>query len=130
MAEFSQSSIAKLETCHEDLQRLFYQVVNHFDCKVLEGHRGQIAQNIGFGSGNSQLKWPDGKHNKIPSIAVDVIPYPVDWKDRERMSYFAGVVKGLAISMNIKIRWGGDWNMDTQVKDNKFDDMVHWELIL
>jgi len=28
----------------------------------------------------------------------------------------------------MKIRWGGDWDMDTQTKDNKFDDLVHFEL--
>jgi len=30
--------------------------------------------------------------------------------------------------MGLKIRWGGDWDMDTQTKDNKFDDLVHFEL--
>jgi len=30
--------------------------------------------------------------------------------------------------MGMKIRWGGDWDMDTQTKDNKFDDLVHFEL--
>ena len=29
---------------------------------------------------------------------------------------------------SLKIRWGGDWDMDTQTKDNKFDDLVHFEL--
>ena len=31
--------------------------------------------------------------------------------------------------MGIKIRWGGDWDSDTQVNDNKFDDLVHFEEI-
>ena len=31
--------------------------------------------------------------------------------------------------MNIKLRWGGDWDRDTQVKDNSFDDLLHFELI-
>ena len=44
------------------------------------------------------------------------------------MSYFAGVVKGIASQMGIGIRWGGDWDMDTEVKDNRFDDLVHFEL--
>jgi hypothetical protein len=29
----------------------------------------------------------------------------------------------------LKLRWGGDWDMDTEVKDNKFDDLVHFELV-
>jgi peptidoglycan L-alanyl-D-glutamate endopeptidase CwlK len=128
MPEFSQKSLNKLNTCDERLQRIFHQVINFFDCTILEGHRGQLAQDRAYKEGKSQLKWPEGKHNKIPSIAVDVIPYPIDWNDRERMSYFAGFVKGIATSMNINIRWGGDWDSDTQVNDNNFDDLVHFEL--
>ena len=30
--------------------------------------------------------------------------------------------------MGLKIRWGGDWDMDTQVKDNNFDDLPHFEI--
>jgi hypothetical protein len=28
----------------------------------------------------------------------------------------------------LKIRWGGDWDMYTKTKDNKFDDLVHFEI--
>ena len=30
--------------------------------------------------------------------------------------------------MNINLRWGGDWNQDFQVNDNKFDDFPHFEV--
>ena len=30
---------------------------------------------------------------------------------------------------DIKLRWGGDWNMNFEVDDNKFDDFPHFELI-
>jgi peptidoglycan L-alanyl-D-glutamate endopeptidase CwlK len=59
---------------------------------------------------------------------VDVVPYPIDWKDRERMTYFAGFVMGIASQMDLKIRWGGDWNMNTELKDNNFDDLPHFEI--
>jgi hypothetical protein len=36
----------------------------------------------------------------------------------------------MASSMGIKIRWGGDWNGDWKVKDNHFDDLPHFELIV
>jgi len=48
--------------------------------------------------------------------------------DRERFTYFAGYVVGIAYQMGLKIRWGGDWDMDTQVKDNNFDDLPHFEI--
>ena len=128
MPRFSRKSKAKLDTCDERLQDVFKEVVKHFDCTIIEGHRGKEKQNEAYKKGNSKLKYPHGKHNKIPSIAVDVIPYPIDWEDRERMSYFAGFVLGIARSKGITLRWGGDWDMDTKVKDNKFDDLVHFEI--
>ena len=30
--------------------------------------------------------------------------------------------------MDINLRWGGDWDQDTEVKDNRFDDLGHFEL--
>ena len=130
MPSFGKSSKKELDTCHEALQVLFNKVVKEFDCSVLKGYRGEKEQNEAFDRGNSTLKYPNGKHNQNPSIAVDVIPYPEDWEDRERMSFFAGFVKGVSLNMGLKIRWGGDWNSDTQVKDNNFDDLVHFELVL
>jgi peptidoglycan L-alanyl-D-glutamate endopeptidase CwlK len=135
MPEFSQSSLDQLSSCHPDLQTLFSEVIKHFDCKVIEGHRNEEKQNKAFAEGKSKLMWPHGKHNKLPSMAVDVVPCPIDWNDRERMTYFSGWVMGIArllkdqgrISHNV--RWGNDWNNDTQVKDNNFDDLPHFELV-
>jgi len=120
--------MGRLNTCDEDLIALFQEVVKYFDCSVLEGHRGEEKQNKYFNEGKSKLKYPEGRHNKKPSNAVDVVPYPVDWEDREQMSYFAGFVKGVAYKMGIPIRWGGDWNNNNDLKDNNFDDLPHFEL--
>ena len=51
-----------------------------------------------------------------------MVPYPIDWDDRDRFHYFGGYVLGVAKQMGLNIRWGGDWNQDTQSKDIKFDD--------
>ena len=128
MAKFGKTSKKRLGTCEKDLQRLFEEVVKHFDCSVLEGHRGQEKQDKYFNEGKSKVKYPKGRHNASPSMAVDVVPYPIDWHDRERFHLFAGFVIGIAQSMGIKLRWGGDWNMNFEVDDNKFDDFPHFEL--
>jgi hypothetical protein len=129
MASFGRRSKANLSTAHPDLQRLFNEVVKHFDCSVTCGHRGKEAQNEAYHSGRSKVKWPDGNHNSKPSQAVDVIPYPVDWGDIKRFYMFVGFVRGIAASMNIKIVAGADWDGDTQVKDQDFNDLPHFELI-
>tara|TARA_R110002072_G_scaffold98035_1_gene215902 strand:+ start:175 stop:567 length:393 start_codon:yes stop_codon:yes gene_type:complete len=128
MPRFGKRSISRLKTCDQKLQELFYEVVKHFDCSIIEGHRGEERQNKAFADGNSKVKYPNGKHNQNPSVAVDVAPYPIDWSDRDRFHYFGGFVLGVAKEMGMNIRWGGDWNQDTHTKDNKFDDLVHFEI--
>lgn len=129
MPTFGAKSLANLTTCDLRLQRLFLEVVKHFDCTVTCGYRGQVEQEAAFVAGNSKLHFPNGNHNKLPSYAVDVYPYPVDMADIKRFYYFAGFVLGIASQMGIKIRTGCDWNNNTQVKDNIFNDLVHFEVV-
>ena len=128
MPKFGKTSRKRLDTCEKDIQLLFQEVVRDFDCTIVCGHRGEKAQNEAYKRGNSKVKYPKGRHNADPSRAVDVAPYPIDWTDRERFTYFAGFVKGVASQMGIDLIWGGDWDGDTDLNDNNFDDLVHFEL--
>ena len=135
MPSFSKASSARLSGCHPDLQAIFSEVVKRFDCTVMTGHRDKATQNRLKDEGKSQLSWPLSRHNAMPSMAADVAPYPIDWDDMARFNYFAGFVMGVARQLKESgkishdVRWGGDWDMDTQVKDNSFDDLVHFELV-
>ena len=128
MPRFGKKSRKNLSTCHEDLQKVFNEVIKHVDCSVLEGHRDERRQEKLFSEGKTKVHYPMGRHNSKPSRAVDVVPYPVDWNDRERFHLFSGFVLGMARGMGITLRWGGDWNMNFEVDDNKFDDFPHFEL--
>ena len=128
MPRFGKRSKERLATCEKDLQMLFNEVIRYVDCSILEGHRKKDRQNSLYEEGKTKVKYPRGRHNASPSRAVDVVPYPIDWEDRERMTLFAGFVLGIASQMGINIRWGGDWDKDFEVKDNKFDDFPHFEL--
>ena len=128
MPYFGKKSKERLNTCDSNLQKVFNEVIKHVDCSVLEGHREKDRQNKLFEEGKTKVKYPKGRHNRQPSSAVDVTPYPVDWKDRERQTLFAGFVIGVASQMGINLRWGGDWDQDFQVVDNRFDDFPHFEL--
>lgn len=128
MPKFSKSSKDRLATAHPDLQRLFTEVVEYFDCSVICGHRDQAEQDLAYATKKSKLKWPNSKHNKTPSLAVDVVPWPVDWKDTDRFLFFGGFVMGMAKAMGISLRWGGDWDGDNDQKDEKFRDLPHFEL--
>lgn len=138
MPKFSNRSTQILSTCRLELVMVFSEVVKTFDCTVISGYRGEAEQNDLVQRGLSKLKFPNSKHNcykLIPggvrapdSKAVDVVPYPINWHDRERMTFFAGFVLGVAHQQGIALRWGGDWDGDWQVRDNNFDDLAHFEL--
>ena len=128
MAKFGRKSRERLATAHPDLQKIFNEVIKYVDCSVLEGQRDERTQDRLFEEGKTKVRYPLGRHNSKPSRAVDVVPYPVDWDDRERFTLFAGFVLGMANRMGINLRWGGDWNMNFKVNDNKFDDFPHFEL--
>ena len=128
MAKFGRRSKERLKSCDKKLQKDFNEVIKYVDCSVLEGHRSAERQNKLYDEGKTKVRYPNGRHNADPSRAVDVVPYPIDWDDRERFHLFAGFVIGIARSMNIKLRWGGDWNMNFEVDDNNFDDFPHFEI--
>ena len=129
MPRFGKKSKEQLATCNEKLRRVFNEVIKTVDCSILEGHRGKDRQNALYKEGKTKVKYPNGRHNEFLSRAADVVPYPIDWDDRERFHLFAGFVLGTAKQMGIKLRWGGDWNINWFVDDNKFDDFPHFELI-
>ena len=98
---------------------------------------GKKDQDKFFDEGKTKVKWPDGKHNKTPSEAVDSVPYPIDWNDRERfIGYGCYVLGGVADAlysagkMKHKVRWGGDWNhTDREFTPQNFNDYPHFELV-
>ena len=139
MGYFGRKSRERLNTCHADLVTLFTAVAEEIDCSVICGHRNEADQEKAFDSGHSKVHFPHGKHNSNPSTAIDVAPYPIVWNDLPRFYWFAGWVLAKAeILRNVgeithKIRWGGNWNGIKKgridFKDNKFDDLPHFELI-
>lgn len=127
---FSYKSKRELEGCHHDIKLLAHRVLEKYDHSISEGHRGKKRQNELKLGGLTKLSFPESKHNKIPSLAFDAVPYPVDWKNIKRFYHFAGYVLATAESMGIEIRWGGDWNRNYDLDDQSFMDLVHFELVL
>jgi hypothetical protein len=123
MASFGKSSKEKLATCDPRLQEILNEVIKIRDISILCGHRGEEEQNKAFNGGNSKLKFPQSKHNSQPSKAVDIAPYDkgIDWENREKFFELAGIVKAIAHTKGIKIRWGGDFT--------SFFDGPHYELV-
>lgn len=129
MPSFGPASLERLSNVHPELRRVMDEVIKHVDFTVLCGHRGEEEQNMAFAQGKSKLKWPDGKHNTLPSRAVDIAPYPVNWENVREFYLFAGFVLGVANQIGVQLRWGGDWDRDWDILDNRFNDLPHFELL-
>jgi peptidoglycan L-alanyl-D-glutamate endopeptidase CwlK len=134
MPSFSRKSIEFLEECDPRIQLVFLRVIEHYDCTIYEGRRGEDKQQEYYSRGLSKVEWPDSKHNTRPlSMAVHAAPWirgiGIDWEDEEKHRYFAHFVLGVAAVSGVNMIWGGDWDGDWDTKDQKFHDLDHFELV-
>lgn len=133
MRKWSRKSKIVLDRLDPRLQVLVTRIRDEVvDISLISGYRGPDEQNELFEIGASTLRWPDSKHNKLPSIAVDLQPYPYPEYEPKlwgSLGYIAGRAFAIAAEEGFRIRWGGDWDGDGDLTDQKFDDLFHLELI-
>ena len=131
--QFGKTSRQNLATCHLDLQWIIREAlaVGLIDFSVTEGHRLKARQDSLYPK-KSKVKWPNSKHNKAPSDAVDVVPYvngSASYK-YQHCIFLAGIILTCAKKIGFEVRWGGNWDMDGEpVTDQDFKDLVHYERI-
>ncbi len=119
----------RLRTCRPELHDLILSVdrgieqgdLAHYgivEITVLCGWRGEAEQNQAVADGASETPWPRSKHNVLDdkgnprSDAVDVAPYPVQWKDpgyARKLEMLHCYVAGVAHQMGIDLR-GISWD--------------------
>lgn len=140
MNKWSKKSLVQYDTCHEDLQIVANEVLKIHDCSFLQGHRDEETQNKYYDKGTSKVRFPESKHNKMPSRAMDLAPYKSGDNpyDMENVLYFAGVVMAVADNLynqgmiGHRLRWGGTWHtkVDAVFAFNRggFFDGIHFEL--
>lgn len=141
---FSLHSQAQLAKAHPSLIKICYQLIKLHDFKVNETYRDAKAQEAAFKIGATKLHFPHGKHNQLPSIAMDLFPFVgglfIGFPDKAdskeiylqkcaQWAYFGGLALGTAASLGIPIRWGHDWNTDNNLFDQSFVDAPHFELL-
>lgn len=132
MYKWGHRSLSIHRTLDPRLQDVLDMLLKYVDISLTSGHRNAEEQNALFEVGATKARWPDSKHNKLPSLAVDVSPYPYPMKEVElwaALGYIAGLAIGIADSQGVVLRWGGDWNQNGSVVDNNFDDLFHLEIV-
>jgi peptidoglycan L-alanyl-D-glutamate endopeptidase CwlK len=117
MAKFSSRSLANLATCHKDLQILFARVFLRMMIEAICGQRGREQQEAAVRNGKSRLHFPDSAHNSAPSMAMDVVPLPINWNDIAAFEEMGRIVLEEAEKLlaggviTHKVEWGGNWKM-------------------
>jgi peptidoglycan L-alanyl-D-glutamate endopeptidase CwlK len=132
--KFSVLSSQSLATCHLDLVLLMTELLKYADVTIICGHRAKAEQDAAYNSNRSKVKWPNSKHNSLPSMAVDVALHPINWADTHSFSHLAGRIMQIADQLleqgaiSHRVTWGGDWNRDGFMDDTKFFDAPHIQL--
>ena len=130
--KFGKRSTRELATLHEDLQLVLVEAIQIIDFSIMCGHRDERLQNLHFDQGRTKLKWPQSNHNAMPSQAVDIAPYPINFRDNPkvlaRFYMLMGMIYAISVRKKVKLRFGLDWSSDFIFTDQNFDDLVHIEL--
>lgn len=144
MPTFSKASQKIMATVHPDIQRVFTEVIKVWDCKPTAGFRTVKEQQALYAQGRTKpgpvvtncdgvVKLSDHQKTvilagKAYGLALDIMPYPVDYSDKEGAYGFGGFVLGVAYMMGIPLHWGADWDSDHNFHDQTLYDTPHFWL--
>ena len=103
-----------------------------FDLTVIEGLRTPERQQELLKQGATKV----AVSRHMSGNAIDIAPYPIDWKDTARFKEMARIMFESAHELGITIRWGGNWS---RIDENQpypplapgkkpLIDMPHFEL--
>lgn len=119
-------SLERLAGVHPDLVRVVKRAIEltDHDFSVIEGLRTLETQRAYVAKGAS--KTMNSRH--ITGHAVDLYPVgrPTPW---DKCPVVAAAMLAAAVELDVAIRWGGDWNMNGDSRDEKFYDGPHFELL-
>ena len=105
MPKFSKISEERLLTCHPDIVAVCRELIKQMDVSVLCGRRTKEEQEAAYKAGRSFAHYPQSAHNRVPSHAVDLAPYPIDWNNLARFKEMW--LRFDAIMSNFV--WGGEF---------------------
>lgn len=107
--KWGNTSKARLEQCDPRLQLICNELLKKcgFDLTITCGYRGKEEQEQMFKEGKSKAHFGQSKHNTMPSKAVDIVPYPVNWDLKDyRWGKMVALAYEIARKNNINIRSG------------------------
>lgn len=123
----------RLAGIHPDLLRVVKRAAEDAVFLVIEGVRDQKRQDQLYAQGRTTpgpiVTWvKTSKH--CSGLAVDIAPYPLDWKNTAAFDALAKVMFAAAAELHVHIRWGADWDEDGVPREHGETDSPHFELVI
>lgn len=149
--KLSQRSLDRLKGVDERLVKVVKRAIelSPIDFMVLEGVRTKEQCMVNYGKGRTvaqcsakgvPAKYANPSAAKVTWLnnpfaskhcdgkAVDLVPYPVDWQDLKKFDAIAKAMFAAAKELDIKIRWGADWDGDGKPRERGESDSPHFEI--
>ena len=132
---FGKRSMRNFRTLDPRLQLIMREALeaSPYDFALIEGHRSVRRQQELYAQGKTFIDGISrkGKHNHSPSLAVDIVPWPIadEWENPFRFYVIAGIILSTAKRLGYNLRWGGDWDGDGSRADQRLHDLPHFELV-
>ena len=135
----SQRSLNNLKGVHPDLVAVVHRAIEitEQDFIVIEGVRTQERQDELWAQGRTKpgpiVTWTkDASSHGIGKDgyghAVDICPFPVDWNDISKFDAIYVAMMAAAQELGVRLRYGGDWDMDGKLRERGETDSPHFEL--
>lgn len=118
--KFGKRSEINLVSAHPDLERVARAAIKDYDFTVICSYRGRAEQEAAFRSGKSRARHGQSPHNFKPSLAIDIVPYPLNWNDTAAFEAMGAVFMKHAARLGVRITWGRNFK--------GLVDMPHFEL--
>lgn len=139
MRSWSKRSRDSLQGVHPKLVAVLEEALqtSEVDFAVIEGVRTEARQRQLYNQGRITpgkiVTWTlNSAHlvNKQTGYghAVDLLPEPYDWKDKNQFKKMATAVMAAAKKQGVGVRWGGDWDTDGTIWEKGESDNPHFEL--
>ena len=124
------TSEIKLSTCHPLIIDWIHYAIKRtpFDFTVIWGHRTKEEQEDCVSRGTSTLHFPKSNHNILPSGAIDVAPYPINWNDINSFMELGFFLMNCARELEIPMRWGAFFTKRIRGQVVSTPDWGHFEL--
>ncbi len=141
----SQHSLKQLKTAIPPIRDMYRFGLKHRDIRAECCWRDEATQTEYFNSGKSEVEFPNSYHNLSKifkshgnekfmqySDAIDISIF-VDGKLTFDPKYYIelnGYLQAWADLHSITLIWGGNWDNDQVIMDDqKFQDLMHWQII-